>query len=123
MDINIDKLESGQTFELNNIYFATDSFAINKVSKVILTEFAAYLIKNIDMELLISGHTDNVGNEEDNLELSNNRARSVYTFLIEKGVNQNRLTYRGFGETKAVYDNLTVQGRSKNRRTECTIIN
>lgn len=123
MDINIDKLESGQTFELNNIYFATDSFAINKVSKVILTEFAAYLIKNIDMELLISGHTDNVGNEEDNLELSNNRARSVYTFLIEKGVNQNRLTYRGFGETKSVYDNLTVQGRSKNRRTECTIIN
>ena len=123
MDINIDKLESGQTFELNNIYFATDSFAINKVSKVILTEFAANLIKNIDMELLISGHTDNVGNEEDNLELSTNRARSVYTFLIEKGVNQNRLTYKGFGETKSVYDNLTVQGRSKNRRTECTIIN
>ena len=123
MDVNIDKLESGQTFELNNIYFATDSFAINKVSRVILTEFAAYLIKNINMELLISGHTDNVGSEEDNLELSTNRARSVYTFLIEKGIDQNRLTYRGFGETKSVYDNLTIQGRSKNRRTECTIIN
>jgi len=123
MDVNIDKLESGQTFELNNIYFATDSFAINKLSRVILTEFAAYLIKNINMELLISGHTDNVGSEEDNLELSTNRARSVYTFLIEKGIDQNRLTYRGFGETKSVYDNLTIQGRSKNRRTECTIIN
>jgi outer membrane protein OmpA-like peptidoglycan-associated protein len=72
---------------------------------------------------LISGHTDNVGSEENNQVLSTNRARSVYTFLIENGISKDKLTYQGFGESKPVYDNSTSEGRSKNRRTECTIIN
>ena len=123
MDVNIDKIESGKTFEINNIYFSTDSFNVNYVTKAILTEFANYLKKNKNLELLISGHTDNVGTEENNLILSTNRARSVYAFLIESGISEDRLTFQGFGESKPVYDNATSEGRSKNRRTECTIIN
>jgi len=123
MDVEIDKLKSGQTFELNNIYFETDSFHINNVTKEILTEFSNYLKKNDNIELLISGHTDDVGNREDNLILSTNRARSVYDFLVASGINDMRLTYRGLGEEDPVYDNSTRFGRSKNRRTECTIIN
>ena len=72
---------------------------------------------------MISGHTDNVGTEEHNQILSTNRARSVYTFLVENGISEETLTYQGFGESKPVYDNSTSEGRSKNRRTECTIIN
>ncbi len=123
MDVNIDKIEKGKTFEINNIYFATNSFKINHVTKAVLTEFSNYLNENENLVLLISGHTDNVGTEEDNLVLSKNRARSVYTFLIESGISEDRLTYQGFGESKPVYDNSTSKGRSKNRRTECTVIN
>ncbi len=123
MDVEINKVESGKTFELNNIYFATDSFNINKVTKSILTEFSNYLKENSNLKLLISGHTDDVGNKEDNLILSTNRARSVYTFLVESGVDESRLTYKGFGEDSPIYDNSTRKGRAKNRRTECTIVN
>lgn len=123
MDVEINKLESGKTFELNNIYFATDSFNINKVTKSILTEFSNYLKENSNLKLLISGHTDDVGNKEENLILSTNRARSVYSFLVESGVAESRLNYKGFGEDKPIYDNSTSEGRAKNRRTECTIIN
>lgn len=123
MDVEINKVESGKTFELNNIYFATDSFNINKVTKSILTEFSNYLKENSNLKLLISGHTDDVGNKEDNLILSTNRAKSVYTFLVESGVDENRLNYKGFGEDRPIYDNSTRKGRAKNRRTECTIVN
>lgn len=123
MDVEINKLESGKTFELNNIYFATDSFNINKVAKSILTEFSNYLKENSNLKLLISGHTDDVGNKEDNLILSKNRARSVYNFLVESGIDESRLSYKGFGEDRPIYDNSTRKGRAKNRRTECTIVN
>ena len=84
MDIEINKVKSGQTFELNNIYFATDSFNLNTVSRSILIEFSNYLKSNKDLNLLISGHTDDIGSKESNLILSTNRARSVYSFLIEE---------------------------------------
>tara|TARA_B100000902_G_scaffold399561_1_gene471021 strand:- start:10217 stop:12142 length:1926 start_codon:yes stop_codon:yes gene_type:complete len=122
LDVEIDKLEKGKTFEINNIYFETNSFEINKVSEVILFEFSDYLIKNPNLEIEISGHTDNIGSREDNLILSTNRAKSVYEFLINNGVDARRLSYVGYGEDMPIYDNNTVEGRSKNRRTECTII-
>ena len=74
MDIQINKNKSGQTFELNNIYFKTDSFNLNFSRETILTEFAIYLKSNPDMKLLISGHTDDIGSRENNLILSTNRA-------------------------------------------------
>ena len=123
MDIEINKVKSGQTFELNNIYFATDSFNLNTVSRSILIEFSNYLKSNKDLNLLISGHTDDIGSKESNLILSTNRARSVYSFLIDRGVEKNRLSYKGFGEDSPVYDNSTKEGRAKNRRTECTVLN
>ena len=83
MDVEINKIESGQTFELNNIYFMTDSFNLNSVSRSILIEFSNYLKINKDLRLLISGHTDDIGSKESNLILSSNRAHSVYSFLIE----------------------------------------
>ena len=123
IDVEIDKIEKGKTFEINNVYFATDSFNLNQVTKVILTSFSQYLKRNQNLELLIAGHTDNIGNAEDNLILSNNRARSVYSFLVKSGINESRLTYKGYGERNPAYDNSTEEGRSKNRRTECTVIN
>ena len=100
----------------------TKLFNASKVSSI-LTEFSNYLKENSHLKLLISGHTDDVGNKEDNLILSTNRARSVYNFLVESGVDESRLSYKGFGEDRPIYDNSTRKGRAKNRRTECTIVN
>ncbi len=123
MDIEIDKIERGKTFEINNIYFETNSFNITDITKSILTAFSGYLKENSNLELLISGHTDNAGDEKENMVLSENRAKSVYNFLIKSGIPEDRLTFKGFGESVPVYNNSTSEGRSKNRRTECTIIN
>ncbi|MGB3081235.1 MAG: OmpA family protein, partial [Saprospiraceae bacterium] len=66
--------------------------------------------------------TDNVGTNESNLRLSEARALSVYQYLTDKGIDKNRLTYKGFGETNPVANNETDEGRQQNRRTEFFII-
>ncbi|MBL4654700.1 MAG: OmpA family protein, partial [Bacteroidia bacterium] len=70
----------------------------------------------------IHGHTDDIGDDEVNMILSENRARSVLEALVRNGINEKRLTYKGFGETKPVASNETVKGRMENRRTEFVII-
>ena len=74
------------------------------------------------MEIEIAGHTDNVGTIESNIKLSKERANSVRNYLIKKGISAKRVIAKGYGETQAVADNLTPQGRKKNRRTEVRII-
>ena len=74
-----------------------------------------------ELNIQINGHTDNVGNEADNLLLSEKRAKAVYGYLIEKGIDSVRLRYKGFGETKPVADNESEAGRKVNRRTEFVV--
>ncbi|MBK8554872.1 MAG: OmpA family protein [Lewinellaceae bacterium] len=71
-----------------------------------------------DYKLSISGHTDNVGDDEKNLKLSTDRAKTCYDYLIFRGVRSERLRYAGFGEARPVADNSTPAGREKNRRVE-----
>ncbi len=87
-----------------------------------LDEFADYLQLNKTIKISIYGHTDNVGLAEKNLELSNQRAKGVYEYLISKGVDNSRLNYKGFGSTKPLVSNNTEAGRAKNRRTEFFIV-
>jgi outer membrane protein OmpA-like peptidoglycan-associated protein len=81
-----------------------------------------FLNTSTDIRIEIAGHTDNVGNDQTNLELSQNRAKAVYQFLIEKEIDASRLRYKGYGETKPKADNNTEAGRAINRRTEITIL-
>ncbi len=122
MDFTIEQLGDGRAFRLDNIYFATNSFELNAISKEILTAFADYLILNNSLKVAIHGHTDNVGAKKDNLLLSKNRAKQVHHFLLDNGVGKNRLDYKGFGEKKSITANETKQGRAKNRRTEFVIL-
>ncbi|MFZ4770628.1 MAG: OmpA family protein [Ferruginibacter sp.] len=71
----------------------------------------------------IDGHTDEVGSNESNLKLSENRAGSVRTYLVGKGIAESRMKSTGFGEEKPIADNKTAAGRAKNRRTEMTLRN
>lgn len=102
---------------LKNIFFKTASAALLPSSTKELNKLYQLLEDNPSMKIRIDGHTDDVGDEEDNLTLSHNRAKAVFDFLIEKGVSEDRLAFRGFGETMPIASNDTAEGRQKNRRT------
>ena len=89
-DMEVKEIKKGETYRINNINFATNSFELNNTIRSILSEFAAYLNLNPDLEVELHGHTDNVGNNADNQVLSENRSKAVYEYLIEKGVSAER---------------------------------
>jgi len=80
------------------------------------------LLDHPTMKIEIRGHTDNVGEEEYNQQLSEARAKSVFQFLVDHGIVAERLSYTGFGETKPVASNDSEEGRKQNRRTEFVIV-
>ena len=88
----------------------------------ILSLFSEYLKQNQDLVVAIEGHTDNVGNKIENLYLSKERAKSVYDYLIQSGVQKQRLSYEGFGEEMPIVSNDSEEGRALNRRTEFKVI-
>lgn len=118
VNIALQPIEKGASIVLKNIFFETGKFDLQNESKSELDKLVELLNDNPNLKIQIDGHTDNVGQQKDNLELSNNRAKSVVGYLLSKGINQQRLSYKGFGATKPVADNNTETGRAKNRRTE-----
>ena len=77
---------------------------------------------NPSVSVAIHGHTDNVGDNTSNLELSTKSAQDVHDYLISQGVEANRLSFRGFGESKPLVANDSTEGKATNRRTEFFII-
>jgi outer membrane protein OmpA-like peptidoglycan-associated protein len=116
------KLKKGNVLTLNNILFKTKSYDLLENSKIELDKVVQLLKNNPEMHIQISGHTDDVGTGESNLVLSENRAKSVYEYFIEKGIDKKRLSFKGFGESKPVAGNETPKGRALNRRTEIEIL-
>ncbi|MCB0649801.1 MAG: PD40 domain-containing protein [Saprospiraceae bacterium] len=106
---------------LKNVFFETGSAELKNASASELDKLFDLLTDNPELNIQINGHTDNVGNEADNLLLSEKRAKAVYGYLIEKGIDSVRLRYKGFGETKPVADNESEAGRKVNRRTEFVV--
>lgn len=121
-DLDMKKIETGKAYNINNINFATNSSELAFKPKAILQGFADFLKTNPSLKVAIQGHTDDVGDDAANLELSENRARAVYRYLVDLGIPEARLSYKGFGETKPVADNGSEAGRAKNRRTEFLIL-
>lgn len=105
----------------SGILFATNSSSLSATSETNLTNLAETLKKYDDTEILIEGHTDNMGTDEYNQELSEKRAQSVSTKLAELAVAANRMTQVGHGESMPVADNATNEGRTQNRRVEIAI--
>lgn len=121
-NVPMNKLEVGKTVVLKNVFFDTDKFDLKKKSKIELDKLVQFLQKNTTVTIELGGHTDNVGSAKANLTLSNNRAKSVYGYLVEQGVAKERLTTNGYGDTKPISSNETEQDRAENRRTEFKII-
>jgi flagellar motor protein MotB len=107
---------------LKNVFFETGSAALRKESLLELARLKSLLDENPMLKIQINGHTDNVGTEADNLKLSNDRAKAVYEYLTQNGVEASRLKYMGFGETVPAASNETEEGRRQNRRTEYEIL-
>jgi len=120
-NISLSPIDVGETIILRNIFFDTGKYNLKPESVSELKKLLEFMEHNPALKIEIGGHTDNVGGEAYNLELSENRAKSVFDFLTQRGIEPSRLTYRGFGYSKPIATNDTQDGRAKNRRTEISI--
>ncbi|MBC8052394.1 MAG: PD40 domain-containing protein [Sphingobacteriaceae bacterium] len=120
--IPLKKIKVGGMVVLKNIFFETNKFGLMPESKAELLELINFLELNPTVAIEIGGHTDDVGDDKFNLTLSENRAKTVYDFLVNNKIEAARLTFKGYGETKPVAANTTEDGRQQNRRTEFKIV-
>lgn len=107
---------------LKNVFFNTNSAELRPISKTELDQLKKMLDENPNMRIQISGHTDAEGDDAKNKTLSENRAKSVRAYLVEKGIALTRLEAKGYGETQPIDSNDTPEGRAKNRRTEFLVL-
>jgi outer membrane protein OmpA-like peptidoglycan-associated protein len=125
LEIPLVKIDKDNRFTLRNIQFPANSAQIDTVSYPILDMIYKLLVQKPDIKLLIEGHTDGSNDRTNDaylVELSKKRAESVKQYLTEKGISANRLETIGYGRTKPLGDNTTVEGRNQNRRIEFQII-
>jgi outer membrane protein OmpA-like peptidoglycan-associated protein len=115
-------LTTGKTVTLNNVYFDQSSYLLRPESYTQLNQLMALLKSRPGLRIEISGHTDNVGDPRLNLALSENRARVITTYLITNGIPENRLRFKGYGQTKPIAANDTEENKRKNRRVEVRLL-
>ncbi len=114
-----DKAKVDKAFK--NLLFETGKAIIKTSSYASLDQLAQVLIDNPTTILSLEGHTDDVGDDESNLTLSQNRAEAVKQYLTNQSIDSNRISAQGYGETRPIADNTTAAGKQKNRRVEMKI--
>jgi outer membrane protein OmpA-like peptidoglycan-associated protein len=110
------------TGTIKGIVFVKNSDVIRSQSFAILDQAVAVLNEYPDVKLEIQGHTDDTGSDEYNLDLSDRRAASVKTYFVSKGVAEDRLVTKGYGETQPEVENTSKANRSQNRRVVFVLI-
>jgi outer membrane protein OmpA-like peptidoglycan-associated protein/tetratricopeptide (TPR) repeat protein len=118
INFEVKPIQVGKSVKINDINFATASAELDSTSMIVLNHFIEFLHENPSVSFEIRGHTDNVGDDNSNMLLSEERAKSVYDYLINQGINTIRMRYKGYGETLPVAPNSMESGRAQNRRTE-----
>jgi outer membrane protein OmpA-like peptidoglycan-associated protein len=91
---------------------------LNTRSNVSLDKLVTIMNENPGLKVRVQGHTSNLGDDDKNMTLSQDRANAVKDYLVSKGISADRITAEGFGETQPVADNSTAAGRAKNNRIE-----
>jgi OmpA-OmpF porin, OOP family len=103
------------------VQFESGSAILKQASNAILDKVAALMTQYPNYRLTIAGHTDNTGSESANQRLSQARAKACFDYLITKKIDYTRIIFQGYGSSKPIADNKTLQGRSQNRRVEFTL--
>jgi len=121
-DIPLYPIEEGSKIVLKNIFFDYDKSSLKKESFSELNRMVEFMTENSNINIEISGHTDNKGSQHYNQKLSENRAKSVVDYLVGKKIDANRLKYRGVSFNEPIASNDSEKGRQLNRRVEFKII-
>ncbi len=121
LEVPLQTIEVGNKVILKNIFFDTNKFSLKPTSQTELQKLIDFMTENPNLKVEILGHTDNVGDDKLNQLLSENRAKTVYNYLVKSGIPVNRLTFKGYGKTKPQAENTSETGRAANRRTEFMI--
>lgn len=121
-DLDMDKLTVGQTLQINNLFFQADSSAITEESFEVLFEVFEFMDKNQSVSIEIGGHTNSIPPDDYCDRLSTARAKTVAEFLYERGLNKDRISFKGYGKRKPIASNETIPGRRKNQRVEIKIL-
>ena len=122
LNIELIKVKVGKKVVLNNILFETGKSVLTASSYAELDHLLNILKENALMKIEISGHTDKTGSEPLNAKLSEDRAKAVVEYLVQKGIDRSRMEFKGYGSSQPISDNSTAAGRAKNRRVEFKIL-
>jgi outer membrane protein OmpA-like peptidoglycan-associated protein len=127
LDLNFQKIEKNTTFKINNILYDLGKWNLKDSSMLELDKLAIFLQKNENIKIELSSHTDSRSSTKFNDELSQKRAQSCVNYLIAKGINQNRIIAKGYGERKLLNNcsdknQCSEEDHSLNRRTEIKIL-
>ena len=114
--------EVGKSIRLDNIHFDLDKATLKAESEPELNNLVDLLTDYPLMHIMIEGHTDDQGTEDYNLKLSDDRAKAVVNYLVGKKIDKERLTWKGYGETRPLKPNTDEAGRAVNRRVEFRVI-
>jgi WD40 repeat protein len=118
LKFNEEVVEIGKTVPLQAIQFQQSSYVLVEGAYAELDKLVKFLKDNAKIEIEISGHTDNVGDENKNLTLSERRVSTVKFYLLGKGISEKRIQTKSFGGSEPIADNSTEAGRKQNRRVE-----
>lgn len=121
-DLFLVPIRKKEVIRLNNLFFDFARSELRSESFAELDRLAEFLAANTKIIIELSGHTDNVGQDDDNRRLSQERVNAVRTYLVSKGVNEKRLKAVGLGKSKPIASNATEEGRQRNRRVEFKIV-
>lgn len=121
IDVALRKIRVGEKMVLNNIFFDTDEYKLKRESNTELDVVVKMMQANPSMKIEVSGHTDNSGDEKHNQQLSENRAKSVLDYLVDKGIDSFRLSYKGYASSQPLVANDSPENKAKNRRTELSV--
>jgi outer membrane protein OmpA-like peptidoglycan-associated protein len=121
LEIKKEEIKVGQVFQLENVYFDFNKWDLLPASYTELDKVVKFMTENPKVEIELSGHTDNVGKPDYNMNLSQKRAESVRAYVLSRGVDSKRITAKGYGMNKPIASNETSMGRDQNRRVEFMI--
>lgn len=122
LDIYLEPVRSGRSVVLNNLFFDTNKYDLKPQSRTELNRLIEFLRQYRDVQIEVSGYTDNVGSPEANIQLSQRRAQAVVEYLSGHGISTNRLRSKGYGEGHPLAANDTEAHRQLNRRIELHIL-